>query len=337
MKLSKYFKDKLSLIFVYFFNYFIIISLLIAFKSSISLIISISLLGLINFFFIFFISYFKKKFFYDNLLNNLELLDKKYLILETLTKPSFYEGELLFNILYDVNKSMIENVNIYKNSVTDFKDYVEMWIHEVKIPISSLVLMMHNKNNLDKRFKQEIRKLDNYIDQVLFYVRSNYTEQDFLFKKVSLNKIISQVAIKNIDDLRLNKVNLEVLVSDIVITTDPKWLEFIINQIVNNSIKYKKENNSYIKIYSKNYRDRVALFIEDNGIGIPKKDLTSVFNKSFTGENGRNTTKSTGMGLYIAKKLCMKLGHKIEIISCEGEGTTLTITFNLDNFYQVKN
>ncbi len=337
MRLSKYFKDKLSLIFIYFLNYFIIISLLIAFKSSISLIISISLLGLINFFLIFFISYFKKKFFYDNLLNNLELLDKKYLILETLTKPSFYEGELLFNILYDVNKSMIENVNIYKNSVADFKDYVEMWIHEVKIPISSLVLMMHNKNNLDKRFKQEIRKLDNYIDQVLFYVRSNYTEQDFLFKKVSLNKIISQVALKNIDDLRLNKVNLEVLVSDIVITTDPKWLEFIINQIVNNSIKYKKEGNSYIKIYSKNYQDRVSLFIEDNGIGIPKKDLTSVFNKSFTGENGRNTTKSTGMGLYIAKKLCMKLGHKIEIISCEGEGTTLTITFNLDNFYQIKN
>ena len=283
MKLSKYFKDKLGLILIYFFNYFIIISLLIAFKSSISLIIAISLLGLINFLLIFFLSYFKKKNFYDNLLNNLELLDKKYLILETLSKPSFYEGELLFNILYDINKSMIENVNIYKNSVADFKDYVEMWIHEVKIPISSLVLMMHNKKNIDKRFIQEIRKLDNYIDQVLFYVRSNYTEQDFLFKKISLNKIISQVAIKNIDDLRLNKVNLEVLVSDIVITTDPKWLEFIINQIVNNSIKYKKENNSYIKIYSKSYQDRVSLFIEDNGIGIPRKDLSSVFNKSFTG------------------------------------------------------
>ena len=337
MKLSKYFKDKLGFILIYFFNYFIIISLLIAFKSSISLISSISLLGLINFLLIFFLSYFKKKSFYDNLFNNLELLDKKYLILETLSIPSFYEGELLFNILYDVNKSMIENVNIYKSSVADFKDYVEMWIHEVKIPISSLVLMMHNKKNIDKRFIQEIRKLDNYIDQVLFYVRSNYTEQDFLFKKVSLNKIISQVAIKNIDDLRLNKVNLEVLVSDIVITTDPKWLEFIINQIVNNSIKYKKENNSYIKIYSKSYQDRVSLFIEDNGIGIPRKDLSSVFNKSFTGENGRNTTKSTGMGLYIAKKLCMKLGHKIEINSREGEGTTLIITFNLDSFYQIEN
>lgn len=337
MKLSKYFKDKLGLILIYYFNYFIIISLLIAFKSSISLIIAISLLGLINFLLIFFLSYFKKKIFYDNLLNNLELLDKKYLILETLSKPSFYEGELLFNILYDINKSMIENVNIYKNSVADFKDYVEMWIHEVKIPISSLVLMMHNKKNIDKRFIQEIRKLDNYIDQVLFYVRSNYTEQDFLFKKINLNKIISQVAIKNIDDLRLNKVNLEVLVSDIVITTDPKWLEFIINQIVNNSIKYKKENNSYIKIYSKSYQDRVSLFIEDNGIGIPRKDLSSVFNKSFTGENGRNTTKSTGMGLYIAKKLCMKLGHKIEINSREGEGTTLIITFNLDSFYQIEN
>lgn len=337
MKLKNFFKDKLSIILIYFFHYFLIISLLIAFKSRVSLIIVICILNLINFFFLFFLSFFKKKNFYNNLLNNLELLDKKYLILETLTKPSFYEGELMFNILYDINKSMIENVNIYKNSVIDFKDYVEMWIHEVKIPISSLVLLMHNKNDLDKRFKQEIKKLDNYIDQVLYYVRSNYTEQDFVFKKISLNKIINQVAIKNIDDIRLNNINLKILVTNIIIRTDPKWLEFIINQIINNSIKYKKKNNSYIKIYSKNYHDKISLFIEDNGIGIPKKDLVNVFNKSFTGENGRNTTKSTGMGLYIAKKLCLKLGHKLEISSFEGRGTTLIITFNLDNFYLINN
>ena len=170
----------------------------------------------------------------------------------------------------------------------------------------------------------------------LYYVRSENAEKDYIIKETSLNDIIKNVALKNKDDLLENNVDLIVDVDDEKILTDSKWLEFILNQIINNSIKYKRENiNSYIKIKVCEDKNYVKIFIEDNGIGIPKNDLGQVFDKCFTGENGREKSKSTGMGLYIAKKLCVKLGHKIEVESEEGIFTRVSITFGKNDFYKL--
>ena len=121
------------------------------------------------------------------------------------------------------------------------------------------------------------------------------------------------------------------------VLTDSKWLEFILNQIINNSIKYKKDNDSIIKIESLKENDKTILSIYDNGIGINKKDIKNVFKKSFTGENGRNLSKSTGMGLYIAKRLCDKLGHKILIESEKNEYTIVKIIFGNNDYYKIDN
>lgn len=233
---------------------------------------------------------------------------------------------------------MLENVNNYSISINDFKEYIEMWIHEVKIPISSLVLMCHNhKEKIDKKYISQIKRLDNYIDQILYYVRSENVEKDFMIKETKLDKIIGNVALRNKDDLLENKIDLDVDVKNIDVLTDAKWLEFILNQIINNSIKYKKENeDSFIKISVLDNKDKIVLSIYDNGIGIPKSDLTRVFNKSFTGTNGRLKTKSTGMGLYIAKKLCEKLGHTISINSEVNDYTEVKITFSKNDFYKIK-
>ena len=336
MKLKNYLLDNLLIIFLLLFNELSIITLLLIFKIQKPLIIIITFLFTLMSIVIILYPYFRKKSFYNELLNNLKELDQKYLILETLPQASFYEGKLLSEILYEVDKSMFENISKYKENTDDFKDYLEMWIHEAKIPISSLTLMLHNDNKIDKKYLEQIKRLDNYIDQVLYYVRSNYTEQDFVFKEMSLEKLISNVALKNKDDLLENKIDLYVDVKDITVSTDPKWLEFILNQIINNSIKYKntKIKNSYIKIEAHEAKDTIKLSITDNGIGILEKDLSKVFNKSFTGENGRLRIKSTGMGLYIAKKLCTKLGHKIEITSEVNKMTIVTITFGKNNFYK---
>lgn len=255
-----------------------------------------------------------------------------------INKPNFYEGEIFYQTLYDINKSMIENVKEYNLSIIDFKEYVEMWIHEVKIPISSLTLLIHNnQEKIDKRYVEQIRKLDNYIDQILYYVRSENAEKDYIIKEKSLQEIIKNVALKNKDDLLASKVKLDVNVNNIKVLTDAKWLEFILNQIINNSIKYKRNNvESYIKIIEKEDKEKTYLSIYDNGIGIPKKDIPRVFEKSFTGENGRITAKSTGMGLYIVKKLCDKLGHKINIESKKNEYTKITIIFYNNDFYKIK-
>ncbi len=338
MKLKYYIKDKLLECLIYIFLSLIIFLLLLAFKVSNDLIIVVILILFILGIFLFFYSYFRKKQFYDYLISNTKNIDKKFLVLETLNSPNFYEGKLMYDIMYEINKSMGEEINNYKQNIDDFKEYIEMWIHEAKIPISALSLMYHNnKSSENNKYQSEINRLDNYIDQILYYVRSENIEKDFLIKYTKLDKVISKVALKNKNELLENNIDFNVEVNDIEVLTDSKWLEFIINQLINNSIKYKKDNiNSYIKISAKENKNGVILSIYDNGIGISKNDIKKVFNKTFTGENGRIKSKSTGMGLYIAKRLCNKLGHKIKIDSIKGDYTEVVIEFQNNDFYNIK-
>lgn len=280
------------------------------------------------------VNYFRKRSYYNNILGMLDKLDKKYLVLETVLEPTTYEEEIVNNILYDINKSMIENINIQKRSINEFKDYIEMWIHEVKLPIASMVLKCHNHKEVNSNeLLSIIRRLDNDIDQILYYMRSEITEKDFIISEVSLKDIVRSVSLKNKDDLLENKIELEVNIDNECVYTDKKWMEFILNQIISNSIKYKKEKDSFIKITSNVSEDKVNLIVYDNGIGISKGDIKRVFDKSFTGKNGRDKIKSTGMGLYIVKNLCSKLGHNIYIESALDEYTKVIIEFGKNNYY----
>ena len=337
MKFGSFLKDRLYSIIIALFCYFIILLVLLAYKSDKAIVIAITIILLVTYILLFLTDFFRKQKFYTDLLTNIENLDKAYLVLETLNRPEFYEGELLCQALYEIDKSMNENVRIEKEQLLDNKEYIEMWIHEVKRPLASLVLTLNNqKNILDRKTKNILKRLEDYVDQVLFYVRSENAEKDYFIKEVDLSKVIKNVGIKNMDDLLDNKVEFIVDKTNYKVFTDSKWLEFILNQIINNSIKYKRNiDNSYIKIYVKDNLDTTVLIIEDNGIGIKSSDIRQVFDKTFTGTNGREKTTSTGMGLYIAKNLCKKLGHKIEIESKENEYTRVFITFAKNKFYDV--
>ena len=337
MKFNSFLKDRLYSIVTALFCYFIILLVLLAFKSDKAIVIAITIILLVTYILLFLTDFFRKQKFYTDLLTNIDNLDKAYLVLETLNRPEFYEGELLCQALYEIDKSMNENVRIEKEQLLDNKEYIEMWIHEVKRPLASLVLTLNNqKNILDRKTKNILKRLEDYVDQVLYYVRSENAEKDYFIKEVDLSKVIKNVGIKNMDDLLDNKVEFIVDKTNYKVFTDSKWLEFILNQIINNSIKYKRNiDNSYIKIYVKDNLDTTVLIIEDNGIGIKTSDIRQVFDKTFTGTNGREKTTSTGMGLYIAKNLCKKLGHKIEIESKENEYTRVFITFAKNKFYDV--
>lgn len=337
MKFGSFLKDRLYSIIIALFCYFIILLVLLAYKSDKAIVIAITIILLVTYILLFLTDFFRKQKFYTDLLTNIDNLDKAYLVLETLNRPEFYEGELLCQALYEIDKSMNENVRIEKEQLLDNKEYIEMWIHEVKRPLASLVLTLNNqKNILDRKTKNILKRLEDYVDQVLYYVRSENAEKDYFIKEVDLSKVIKNVGIKNMDDLLDNKVEFIVDKTNYKVFTDSKWLEFILNQIINNSIKYKRNiDNSYIKIYVKDNLDTTVLIIEDNGIGIKSSDIRQVFDKTFTGTNGREKTTSTGMGLYIAKNLCKKLGHKIEIESKENEYTRVFITFAKNKFYDV--
>ena len=334
MKLVSYIKDKVISIVIYLLMVVLISLILKVFNLDKSVLIVIFLILIINGIMIILVNYFRKRSYYNNILGMLDKLDKKYLVLETVLEPTTYEEEIVNNILYDINKSMIENINIQKRSINEFKDYIEMWIHEVKLPIASMVLKCHNHKEVNSNeLLSIIRRLDNDIDQILYYMRSEITEKDFIISEVSLKDIVRSVSLKNKDDLLENKIELEVNVDNECVYTDKKWMEFILNQIISNSIKYKKEKDSFIKITSNVSEDKVNLIVYDNGIGISKGDIKRVFDKSFTGKNGRDKIKSTGMGLYIVKNLCSKLGHNIYIESALDEYTKVIIEFGKNNYY----
>lgn len=336
MNIGKYIKEKKENIILFIILVIILLFLLDLF--GVNKYLTIMILSLLSIYFIvdFLTFYLKRKKYYDNFLNNLNLLDKKYLILETLEEPEFLDGKIFYDALYKIDKSMMENINNYRNETEDFKEYVEMWIHEIKIPIAGLMLMYHNNKTVNKNFLDQLNSLDNLTDQILYYVRSNYAEKDFLIKEASIDKIINEVLLKNKDSILENHIDVTVDVKNIKVLTDSKWLVFILNQIINNSIKYCDNNRkSYIMFYIEDNEKETTLHIKDNGIGVNASDLKHVFDKSFTGENGRKMRNSTGFGLYISKKLIEKLGHKISATSEENKYFEIAITFGKNNLYKI--
>lgn len=336
MNIGTYIKEKKENIILFIILVIILLFLLDLF--GVNKYLTIMILSLLSIYFIvdFLTFYLKRKKYYDNFLNNLNLLDKKYLILETLEEPEFLDGKIFYDALYKIDKSMMENINNYRNETEDFKEYVEMWIHEIKIPIAGLMLMYHNNKTVNKNFLDQLNSLDNLTDQILYYVRSNYAEKDFLIKEASIDKIINEVLLKNKDSILENHIDVTVDVKNIKVLTDSKWLVFILNQIINNSIKYCDNNRkSYIMFYIEDNEKETTLHIKDNGIGVNASDLKHVFDKSFTGENGRKMRNSTGFGLYISKKLIEKLGHKISATSEENKYFEITITFGKNDLYKI--
>lgn len=276
-----------------------------------------------------FLEYRKKKSFYDSIESKMNELDEKYLLSEVIDNTDFIEAEKLEEYVRELGKSMIENVNKYKFSQKEYKEYIEMWIHEIKIPISVVKLIIeNNRNEVTQSIEEEIEKIENFIEQALFYARSNDVEKDYSIKKASLKDIVNISIKRNKNILIQSDINVNVHDLDKVVYTDSKWIIFIINQIIQNCIKYCKEENKQIEIYSKDFDQRVELYIVDNGIGIEKSDLPRVFDKGFTGKNGRIISKkSTGIGLYLCKKLCNKLGIDIDIKSKVMDSTCVTLKF----------
>lgn len=280
------------------------------------------------------IEYYNKKTFYNKLEKNLQDLNEKYLISEIIETTNFIEGKILKEVIQDVDKSMIENVNKYKKIQEEYKEYIELWIHEIKIPIAtSKMIIENNKSEAGKSIDEELDKVEDYIEQALYYARSNTVEKDYIIGKVELREIVNTAVIKNKNLLITNKVNLDLHGLDRWVYTDSKWMVFILNQIIQNAVKYGKNENSKLEIFAEEEKEKVILFVKDNGIGIKSSEICRVFEKGFTGENGRIIgKKSTGIGLYLCKKLCEKLEIGLELESEKGVGTKVAITFPMGSY-----
>lgn len=276
----------------------------------------------------YFLDFLKRKNFYDELMKNIEVLDQKYILAEMIREPDFLEGKILFHIIKTTDKQMHEHVKKFKNMQAEYREYIEAWVHEVKTPISSSKLMLENhKSEETNGILEELNKIEGYVEQALYYARSSSANKDYIVKEFSLQASISKVIKKNAKAFIYKKIQLHIENVDEAVYSDEKWVEFIINQVIVNSMNYCNLSGGRIRIYTETMQHNLVLHIADNGIGIAEKDIGRVFDKGFTGENGRQYGRSTGMGLYLCKSLADKLHLGISIQSTEGKGTEVQLIF----------
>lgn len=207
--------------------------------------------------------------------------------------------------------------------------FMNQWVHQMKTPISVIELLLQDERPLDKKnVQEEIDRLRRGLDMVLVNARLDNFEEDMQVEQVTLKAIVTATVNENKRLFITKRVFPEIHIDEeIIVTSDSKWLRFIIGQFVTNAVKYTFEANKKIVISAIQKEGNVQLSICDEGIGIPASDLSRVTKAFFTGENGRKTGESTGMGLYLAKEICEKLGHELDIASEVGKGTVVTVTF----------
>ena len=335
MSIKEFLKDKILGIILTAFLIISIVVFLAITQIDLFIKIYIPVAVLIVYVFVLVVEFIKKKKFYTAIKESLLELDEKYLIAETIDNPSFLDGKILKNILVETDKSMIEHVNKYKYLQEEYKEYIELWIHEIKTPIAAgKLIAQNNKNEVTKSIDEELDKIEYYVEQALYYARSNTVEKDYCITKCNLQDIVNSVIKRNKDALINNKIKINIEDTNEIVYTDSKWIAFILSQIITNCIKYSKQENAEININVETKKARVILEIKDNGIGIKKGEITKVFDKGFTGSNGRKDgKKSTGIGLYLCKKLCGKLGIGIELNSEESVGTDVKLVFPKNTYH----
>ena len=338
MKFKSYLKDKILYIVLLIVAIATIEIFLIPYEMPIYIKIYVAVAILIAFLIAFLVEYYSKKNYYETIKSRVKELQEEYLITEVLPQSNFLEAKILEEIIRDIGKSMLENVNKYKYLQEDYKEYIELWIHEIKIPIAtSKMIVENNKNEITESIDEELDKIENFTEQALFYARSNTVEKDYIIREINLKEIVNASILKNKVQLIQNKISITTENIDKTVYTDSKWCIFIINQIIQNSIKYSKEQDKKIEIFAEEKKEKIILNIKDNGIGIKKGEITRVFEKGFTGANGRlSGKKSTGIGLYLCKKLCDKLGIGLELNSEENVGTEVKLIFPVGSYNNLK-
>lgn len=330
MSLIDYLKDRFLFLLINFILFIIISAIMVLINISANIIVLVFSIWFFPLFSFIIVEYVKSKRFYKEITSIMDSLDKKYLLSEIIEEPDFIEGKAVYNVLKEANKSMHEQVKKYRDMQSEYREYIETWVHEIKTPISSTRLIIeNNEDKVTKSIDYEVRKIEDYIEQVLYYSRSNNVSKDYIIRELSLATVVRNTIKRNSRDFINKKISVDIEAVEGIVFSDGKWLEFILNQIIGNSIKYSREKEGKVRVYTVQNENNIVLTIEDNGIGIINKDVNRVFEKGFTGDNGRKLGKSTGIGLYLCKKLCDQLGLGLSLTSKLDEGTKVSIIFPL--------
>lgn len=282
---------------------------------------------------VFGVGYYRRRQYFSELSKLLNEMDQRYLLGELMPVSQRLEDRLYREMIRLSNKSVIERIRAIEQEKDEYREFIESWVHEIKAPITGVSLICeNNKNDLTKRIRLENRKIENLVDIALYYARAKEVYKDYMIRQTDLAQLVSSVLAENKYELIENGVQVE---SDCrhFVYTDEKWITFMLNQLIINSVKYKRGNRERLWIYTEEQEKSVWLMVEDDGLGIKREELPRIFEKGFTGSNGRQTRRATGMGLYLCKNMCGKLGIEIAVHSEEGKGTKVILKFPMGNYH----
>lgn len=222
-------------------------------------------------------------------------------------------------LLLSYYEEKMQVVSDWEKNRAEMLDYYTMWVHQIKTPISAMGLLLQTEETSKKsELGKELFKIEQYVEMVLQFLRLEDGSNDFILKKVDLYRIVRQAVLKYADLFFYYKISLKMEEFHCQVLTDEKWMIFVVEQLLSNALKYTKEGS--ISIYMDGKKQKV-LVIEDTGIGINQEDIPRIFEKGYTGFNGRMNKRSTGIGLYLVKKILTKLSHRIVLESTVGKGT----------------
>ncbi len=239
------------------------------------------------------------------------------------------EAEQMQQLMDEMRKEHIREMNAVQEKQKEHYDFIVSWFHEIKTPIAVLHLIQQTDIDANS-LREEIEKIENYVDQALYYAKLDSFNQDYSIGSCDMIGIVKDTVRDHSKTFISKKVRILLPSESMSVQSDSKWLKFIVNQLLTNSLKYT-DNSGEILIGTNETPQEKQLIIRDNGIGITPQELPRIFNRGFTGETGRTYSKSTGMGLYLAQQLSNKLGHYITCTSEVSSYTEYIIHFPKDD------
>lgn len=293
------------------------------------------------------------------------LSSQAYLCSTLTSSPHTREQAFLLSIMKTMTQAMVSQIEKTKQEQGDYRQYTELWVHEIKTPLAACELLLRNSDlsqhagereqalqaretpsqagdfsfsvpaSVNQRLGLQIKRIEELVDQTLYYARSGNLENDFIIKNIQLDQVVKAAIHRYSRHMILAKVYPRLSNLDVSVRGDAKWVQFMIEQIISNAIKYRKPQAeaSYIDMSATQQTSEfgvktTVLSIRDDGIGIPASDCSRVFEQSFTGENGRAYAKSTGIGLFLVNKLARKMNMSVRLSSQVGKGTTVCLCFS---------
>lgn len=255
-------------------------------------------------------------------------LDRKYLIAEIADKPDTKMEQVYFRLMRAALKDMTDEVARSQRRNNEYRDFIEQWVHEIKVPITGIQLICeNNKNDITRKIMGQTELIGQDVERVLFYARLENVEKDYLIREIALKDCCLEALAQNRQFLIQSGVRVDMEAVSDSVYSDEKWVCFMLNQIIFNSIKYQSASSPIIRMASWDKGSCVALSVTDNGLGVRESELGRVFDKGFVGSNGRAGKNATGMGLYLCAGLCARLGMEIGMESEAGRYTTVTLYF----------